>query len=46
LAQYYEKQGNKKEALHYYHWAYKIIEQIGRADLLEPIKNKIKELKL
>jgi TPP-dependent 2-oxoacid decarboxylase len=44
LAQYYEKQGNKKDALYYYKWTYKIIEQMGQTDWLESIKNKINEL--
>lgn len=43
-AEYFEKQGNKKEALYYYNWIYKIIESLGRNELLEPINNKIKEL--
>jgi tetratricopeptide (TPR) repeat protein len=45
VAQYYEKQGNKKEAVYYYKWVYNIIEQIGRTDLLTPLKNKINALK-
>jgi len=45
VAQYYEKHSNKKAAVYYYKWVYKIIEKLGRADLLPPIKNKINELK-
>jgi len=44
LAQYYEKTGDKKEAVKYYKWTCNIIGQTGEAGWLEPIQNKIKEL--
>ena len=44
-AAYYEQHGDKRSALHYYQWVYKILEKFGKKEYLEPIQNKIKELK-
>ena len=44
-AAYYEQHGDKRNALHYYQWVYKILEKFGKKEYLEPIQNKIKELK-